>query len=321
MSAHAPSPAPVSVAVVMPSFGEAESLSWVLPTLAQALPPPSYRLTAIVVNDMGRPDPALREVAASHGAVVVDTPYNMGSQEALVFGLRHQARFHRAQYVVTMDADGQDDPRAIPTLLEHVRQGVVVVAKREGRRPEGRAFRTAYALYKLVFRLATQVTPDFGNFAAFTQEVADLIVRSPHFHVTYSLALPKAGPLVRVPVARLPRRAGRSRVGVQGLFDHAVRSALPHLNTIAFRTALFSLVPSAIAVALTATSSFLRIFMPRYAFPNWATIIAFGAATLALQLFTVCLLLFLVASLSRQVAATRALEEFRRLHTDVPPTP
>jgi hypothetical protein len=59
-------------------------------------------------------------------------------------------------------------------------------------------------------------------------------------------------------------------------------------------------------------SSFLRLFVPRYAFPNWATTIAFGAATLALQLFTVCLILFLVASLSRQIAATRAMEEDRQ---------
>jgi len=300
------------VAIVMPSYGEDATLSDLLPELAAVLPSAHYDVRVLIVNDLGVPDPALETRARDADAVLLNAPYNMGSQEALVHGIREQARRFRADVVVTMDADGQDDLRAIPKLMATVEPGVIAVARRTGRRPEGLTFRMAYAVYKLAFRLLTQITPDFGNFAAFDQSVADHISRSPHFHVTYSLALPKAARIVRVPVARLPRRHGRSRVGVQGLFDHAVRSALPHLNTIALRMAAFSLAPATVAILLMVVSSFLRLFVPRYAFPNWATTIAFGAATLALQLFTVCLILFLVASLSRQIAATRAMEEDRQ---------
>ncbi len=293
------------VAVIMPSFGEGESLKELLPEMKRVLDG-SYDVTVLLVNDLGRPDPSLEELAEAFRAAVVDTPYNMGSQEAIVHGIREQVRRLRADYVVTMDADGQDDVRSIPSLLAEVRPGVIAVARRTGRRPEGRSFRVAYAAYKWLFRVLTSVTPDFGNYAAFDQEVADHIARSPHFYVTYSLALPKVGRIMRVPVPRLPRRSGRSHVGMQGLFDHAVRSALPYLNVIGLRTAVFSVIPATVSVLLTLVSSFLRLFMPQYAFPNWATTIAFGAATLALQLVTICLLLFLVASLSRQIAASRA---------------
>lgn len=298
-----------TVAIVMPSYGEAEALRDLLPQIAAALPAERYAFTVITVNDLGAPDPALDRLAREWGVIVVNAPYNMGSQEAVVCGLREQARHHRADIVVTMDADGQDDPKAIPLLLERLEAGTIVVARRTGRRPEGLTFRCAYATYKAGFRMLTRITPDFGNFAAFDQSVADRIIRSPHFHVTYSLALPKIGAIVKVPVPRLPRRHGRSRVGVQGLFDHAVRSALPHLNVIALRMAAFSLAPAVLALLLMMVASFLRLVAPRYAFPNWATTIAFGAATLAVQLFTICLLLFLVASLSRQIAASRAATE------------
>jgi hypothetical protein len=291
--------------IVMPSYGEADALSRLLPGLAHVLMG-RYVTATLIVNDLGRPDHAVEDVARRHDAVVLDTPYNMGSQEAIVYGIRHQARRLRADCVVTMDSDGQDDVHAIPLLLARVSPGTIAVAQRIGKRPEGFAFRCAYALYKRLFRLLTRVTPDFGNFAAYGQPVADQISRSPLFHVTYSLALPKVGTLVRVPVSRLHRYQGRSRVGVQGLFDHALRSSLPYLNTIALRVAAFSLVPATLGILLMLISSFLRLFMPVYAFPNWATTIAFGAAMLALQLLTICLVLFLVASLSRQIAASRA---------------
>ncbi|MBN1426623.1 glycosyltransferase [Candidatus Fermentibacteria bacterium] len=297
--------AAVRLTIVMPSYGEAETLSEMLPELAEALPPGRWALTTLIVNDLGVPDPHLEEVARLHSAQVLDAPHNMGSQEAIVYGIREQVRRFRADYVVTMDADGQDDPAAIAELIDCARGGSIAVAQRTGRRPEGRLFRSMYALYKRLFRVLTGVTPDFGNFAAFSQVMADQIARSPFFHVTYSMALPKLGTIARVPVPRRARAHDRSRVGAQGLFDHALRSSLPHLNTIALRVATFSLVPATLGILLALTSSFLRLCVPVYAFPNWATTIAFGAAMLALQLLTICLVLFLVASLSRQIAASR----------------
>ena len=51
-----------------------------------------------------------------------------------------------------MDADGEDDPHALPTLLD--REEEVVFAQR-GKRHEGWRFQLGYQLYRALFRAVT----------------------------------------------------------------------------------------------------------------------------------------------------------------------
>lgn len=292
-----------TVTVVMASYGEAENLEALLPQLRVTMQECTSSFNVLVVNDVGEPDPELIAACAKHGATVVDTPYNMGSQGAVLYGLRRQVEAHRAEYVVTMDADGQDDVTVISRLLAAAKPRDVVVAQRCGSRPEGFLFGLGYCIYKRLFSFFVGFVPDFGNFAAFTQLTADHISRSPHFDTTFSMALPLVGTLIRVPATRLPRIKGASRIGSKGLLDHALRSMLPHLRYIAIRIALVALIPSLISITLMLTAISLRIFSPKYAFSNWATIITFGTVSVCLQLFTVCMILFLTASMARLVSS------------------
>jgi hypothetical protein len=230
----------------------------------------------------------------------------MGSQEAIVYGIRQQVKNFRSDIVITMDGDGQDNVQAILDLLTEVEPGTIIVAQRTGKRPEGIRFNCLYFLYKKIFSYLTKITPDFGNFVAFDQSIADHIAKSPHFNITYSLALPLVGKIKKIPVQRLNRLNSESRIGFQGLVNHAIRSTLPYLNVIAMRIAILSSVPACIDFVLAITTSFLRIFMPKYTFPNWATTIAFGVTIIALQLFTVCLILFLTASLYRHISFSKS---------------
>jgi len=295
-----------SVAVIMPSFGESGAISLLLPAIRDSLLTAEYSPTFLIVNDTGKDDPALQGVAHQDDTTVINAPYNMGSQEAILLGIRHALENDNVEDILTMDADGQDDPSAAPILLKAVTDSNVVVAQRIGRRPESQVFRACYATYKTVFQLLTGIRPDFGNFAAFRRGVADMIIRSPHFCITYSLALPLISKLERIPVERLPRTHSPSRMGVRGLFTHALRSTLPHLDTMAMRLTIISVIPATLGILLVVVSSFLRLFIPRLAFPNWATTIAFGVLTMSLQLLTICLILFLAASISKQVFASSA---------------
>lgn len=295
-----------NVTIVMPSYKEEECLNRFLPEIFTALKPHDYSATVLIVNDLGERDPALEKISSLYNTVLINTPYNMGSQEAIVYGIRHQAKHSRSDLVLVIDADGQDDARAVPVLLNKVEPHTIVVAQRIGKRPEGVLFGCLYFFYKKIFYYLTNIVPDFGNFSAYDQSVADHIARSPYFNITYSMALPLVGKITKVPVTRLKRLSGKSKIGSQGLFNHAIRSTLPHLDVIAMRIAILSSVPTFAGLALVIVSSFLRIFEPEYAFPNWATTIAFGVMGMSLQLFTVCLILFLTASLYRQIASSKS---------------
>ncbi|HEY3942243.1 MAG TPA: glycosyltransferase family 2 protein [Acidimicrobiales bacterium] len=80
--------------------------------------PPSacgLAVTPLVVVDGGEDRTA--EVARAAGAVTLALPVNLGHGVALRAGYRLCLR-RGAQYVVTLDADGQNDPGELPALLE-----------------------------------------------------------------------------------------------------------------------------------------------------------------------------------------------------------
>jgi glycosyltransferase involved in cell wall biosynthesis len=97
--------------VVIPAFNAARHIEEVVRETSKYIP-----LSRIIVVDDGSAD-ATRERAARSGAVVLGHPVNRGKGVALHTGLL--AAFDMGlDYAITMDADGQHDPREIPLFLQ-----------------------------------------------------------------------------------------------------------------------------------------------------------------------------------------------------------
>jgi glycosyltransferase involved in cell wall biosynthesis len=107
----------VRVAVVVPALNEAQSLPRVLEGLRSLSDPPDR----IVVVDNGSTD-GTGEVALRGGADVVREP-ERGYGAACLAGLDHLARTGPPEVVAFMDADGSDDPSALPRIVEPIERG------------------------------------------------------------------------------------------------------------------------------------------------------------------------------------------------------
>jgi len=104
------------IIVVIPAYNEEANLPSVLKRAAEALPGADL----LVINDGSR-DRTSR-VARSHGARVVDLPFNLGIGAAVETGYKY-AYHHGYDLVVRVDGDGQHTPEEIPALLEPIRAG------------------------------------------------------------------------------------------------------------------------------------------------------------------------------------------------------
>lgn len=285
----------------MPSFRETPSLEKLLPEMIHFLEEKGYEFQISIVNDLGYPDAELEQMQERFSFNLINNPYNLGSQKAVVHGLKTLSESNSDEIFIIMDADGQDDYRAIPQLVENTDHHQIALAQRVGKRPEPFAFRFFYALYKLFFHFFAGVTPDFGNYCAFDREIARRISVSPLFNVTFSLCLPLISQTKKVPVPRLARIDGSSRVGYNGLFLHAVQSLLPYLDKIAIRTAFGSAFIGGIGGLLITALVGLKLFATQYVMPNWVTIVTVGVILLAVQLLVLCVILFLTASLYKLI--------------------
>jgi polyisoprenyl-phosphate glycosyltransferase len=152
------------LSVVAPIYNEEATIEEFYSRVCRALEPRSFELvlvddgssdaSAAILNTLAMHDPRVRVICLSR---------NFGHQTALTAGLDHA----RGDAVVMLDADLQDPPEVITTMLDHWRAGCdVVYAVREAREGESRfKLATARWFYALFDKLAqVELQHNSGDF-------------------------------------------------------------------------------------------------------------------------------------------------------------
>ena len=192
----------------------------------------------LVVDDSAGTDPEVDRLLGFDDVTVLTTPFSLGHQRALVYGLRYLAPHVAPEdVVVTMDSDGEDQPTDLPRLVEELlaSNNALVLAQRT-QRTESLVFRLMYLAFRVLFRVMTGRTIRSGNFAA--QRASSLVatIDHPSFDLCYSATLlAMRRPSSTVPCARGERFAGASRMNRYALVAHGVRLLLPFSEAIAVR--------------------------------------------------------------------------------------
>jgi glycosyltransferase involved in cell wall biosynthesis len=112
---------PPALSVVVPVHNEAANIAPLFGEIREVMNRIGRPYEVIYVND-GSTDAtldALRQLTAQGGVRVLDLDGNFGEAAALSAGF-HAAR---GALVVTLDGDGQNDPRDIPALMERLEHG------------------------------------------------------------------------------------------------------------------------------------------------------------------------------------------------------
>jgi Glycosyl transferase family 2 len=106
------------VLVIVPAYNESKNLEAVLPRIPTSIA--GRKVTTAVIDDGSSDNTA--DVARAMGHLVVSHPVNLGGGVAILSGFS-LARRLGAEFVVTMDGDGQHDPAEMGGLLEPLFQG------------------------------------------------------------------------------------------------------------------------------------------------------------------------------------------------------
>lgn len=163
----------VDLSVLMPAFNEAENLVEVIPQTAAALDALGRSWEILVVDD-GSTDGTRSVMAGLRSPQVryIRLRRNSGKSAALEVGLNHV----EGEYVVLMDADGQDDPNELPKMLAELDQGFdLVTGSRVGGRQDRFIKRNTSKIYNGATAWVTGVKmKDFNSgYKLMTRELAD----------------------------------------------------------------------------------------------------------------------------------------------------
>ena len=259
------------LSVVTPVLDEEASIREFHDRVAAALEGVPFEL---VLVDDGSTDATPRLLAELEGederVRVITLSRNFGHQAALTAGLDHA----RGDAVVMIDADLQDPPEAIPSLLEWWRRGSdVVVAVREHREGESRfKLTTARWFYRLMGRVAQiDLHADAGDFRLIDREALDALLgmreRNRYLRgMTAWVGFTQTS----VPYRRAPRHGGRTKFSVARMLRFALDAIasfsyvplqLATLVGFAFAAIAFMGIP--VAIGFRIAGQFVPEYLPK----------------------------------------------------------
>ena len=299
----------MSVWIVSPVYQDVRSFEILRERLLETLTGAdglARSINFVVVDDTAGQDEQIESLRAHDDVRVLTPPFNLGHQRAIVYGLRRiLAEVDDEDAIVTLDADGEDQPADLPRLLARMRvdsrqRQAVVLALRTKRR-ESLRFKVMYRLFRLLFRTLTGTTVRTGNYAAMPGSVARRALRHPTFDLSYSSAILALDlPVEFVPCERGKRYEGKSKMTFGRLGLHGLRMLMPFTDRIALRALgvfVFSLLVGA-SLALTV----LAIKLFGNSVPGWASFTVLGAVIVSLVALGNFVTLFMLFSQNSAVS-------------------
>ena len=207
----------IDLSVVIPVYDEEESLPLLWRELRAVLDAERLAFEVVFVDDGSRDQSAdiIRALRDADPRVrLVRLKANAGETAATDAGLRAA----RGRLIVTMDADLQNDPRDIPTLLRALEQWDAVTGWRVNRGDGDSIVRRVSSRIANRVRnwISDDAIQDSGcTFRAFRRECLRGLVLYRGFHRFIPTLLKMNGyRVLEVPVRNRPRRFGQSKYGV-----------------------------------------------------------------------------------------------------------
>ncbi|WP_367394905.1 glycosyltransferase family 2 protein [Cupriavidus sp. Agwp_2] len=270
MSNYAGSPL---LSLVVPFYNESEALDAffmrVVPILESIS---STRFEIVCINDGSSDDTLGKLVDVSRGDArirVIDLTRNFGKEAALTAGIDEAL----GDAVIPIDADLQDPPELIPTLVQHWRQGAeVVLAQRASRATDSFLKRlTAAAYYRVHNSLSDLKIPEnVGDFRLMDRAVVNALKQLPERHRFMKGLFAWVGfSTVVVQYERAPRCAGKSKFSGRRLWNLALEgitsfSSVP-LHTWTYIGSVIAALAFCYGVYIVIRTLLLGVDVPGYA--------------------------------------------------------
>jgi polyisoprenyl-phosphate glycosyltransferase len=276
-----------SLSIVAPCFNEQTVLPEFLARMRAVIDRLGTEYEIILVDD-GSTDATWSIIASASATdpriLAIRLRRNHGHQIALTAGIAAS----RGQLVLLIDADLQDPPELLPTMIEMLEtQGADVVYGQRKRRSGETMFKrvTAAAFYRIIAWLSEiEIPRDTGDFRLVTRAIADQLTQMPEHHrFLRGMVTWIGGRQIPLLYVRDPRHAGTSKFSLFRMLRFASDAITG-----------FSRRPLQIATATGILAAFFSVGFGLYsllgwtlglAVPGWTSLMAAIGFISALQFF------------------------------------
>lgn len=297
--------------ILAPCFNEQATIITFLTRLEEILSRIDEQFKIVIVDDCSQ-DNSLRLLSGFAFTAknilfdVLHLQFNIGHQGAIYQGLMYISG-QESGSVIIMDSDGEDDPAAIPDLLQH-RDFDIVEVKR-GKRSEGLLFRCSYFFYKMLFRFVTGKTIDFGNYCLINKTIVDRIKHTSFIHLPAYLLKQKAT-TTSITYNRGKRIDGQSKMGYKGLLLHAFKSMIEFAEDLLLLFFRLFVVLMIIFAGVLGNIVYQK-FVTHTAIPGWFSTLAISLIILAV----LCMGFFITGILLLNLMHQQNIKSFKEIYS------
>ncbi|MBN1577190.1 MAG: glycosyltransferase family 2 protein [Chitinispirillaceae bacterium] len=211
-----------TVSIVIPLYNECESLPVLMEAISAVMDKNADTWEVLFVDDgsTDRSFETIKELRARYGKKLRAVRFNRnyGKSAGLSTGIREA----NGDVIITMDADLQDDPAAIPELLAKLDEGWDLVSGWKKKRYDPLTFTIPSKLWNVVNSLLSGVKlHDFNcGFKAYRAAAAkSLEIYGDRHRYLPTLAHWNGYTVTELPVPHHPRKYGRSKYGFGKFFN------------------------------------------------------------------------------------------------------
>jgi dolichol-phosphate mannosyltransferase len=202
----------IDISVVVPVFNEEENLPVLIPQIVEVLRPLGKRYEMIFVDDgsTDRSRHLLKEMVSQFPQIrMLGFKKNCGETAAGAAGLKEA----RGEIVITIDADLQNDPKDIPTMLEYLKNYDMVTGWRQRREDSWVKRITSRIANRVRNQLSGETIQDSGcTFRAYKRECLQEIKLYKGMHRFMPTLVKMEGfRVIEIPIAHHPRKFGVSK--------------------------------------------------------------------------------------------------------------
>ena len=292
------------ITLILPVYNEVENLRSLTSLIQKVLDELPVKSEIVYVND-GSYDGStevLDRIASEDDRIrVVHLSRNFGHSAAVRAGLDQSD----ADAVILMDSDGQDDPLAIPRMVDRWIQGAEVVYAVRVARKEGAWKRCLFSLfYRILGKLSSVKIPkDAGNFGLMDRRVVEQIQQL--------IEVDRYIPGLRswtgfrqesIQVERLERYDDKPRVSLSGLLSLAKTALFGFSRVPLLAFYGIALVCAGVSFGLIGYALFHKLFTG-LAIPGWTSTTSISAFFGAMNALGIAILGEYVARIYDQVRA------------------
>jgi polyisoprenyl-phosphate glycosyltransferase len=248
--------------IVIPVFNEEETVRAVYQQLCVVIENLPYQFRLIFIDD-GSTDQTsqlLGELCQQDQRVIlIELSRNFGHQAALTAGLDQAT----AEFVITMDGDGQHPPELIPEMLKLAESGyeVVIAQRLEEERASFKSF-SSNLFYKLINTFGdTNIQAGAADFRLMRKPVVEALRGMREYHRLLRGMVAWMGyRTVILPYHQPARLGGKSKYSLQKMFQLATHAIFS-----------FSLIPLYLGISVGVIFLFLALIEIIYVLSFWVS--------------------------------------------------